>query len=232
MIKDKKNFFILIFFFVFVSIFYLKTNFNKEQQEKLINKNSQHIHSNTKNDSILINEINKIKIVACPTCYELAKNLNKEKYQIIRTNSTAESIEWIKKGKADLMIAGRTLQPQEPEMESITLLPGYSLLSQQGGSMYLKELENQTVYTDLDPKVIKNLFQTNNIEKVNNVYNYLKQDSIVITSWENTDYTKAKIVHLIKETDNKRLLASRQPTLYCPKACDQTAQEISLELKE
>jgi len=172
----------------------------------------------------------KIKIAACPTCYELSKKLDLGKYQVIKTNSTAQSIAFLKSGQADMILAGRTLKPDEPRMDNLLISEGYSFLSNQERAVYIDDLRDEPVYTDLNIETIKNIFTIQKIEAVENVYNYLDK-GIVITSWENTDYIKAAIVHVFEES-GKRVELSRRPTVYCPNICGQEAQELTLLLKQ
>jgi len=51
-----------------------------------------------------------------------------------------------------------------------------------------------------------------NISQVENVYQYM-DEGIIITSWENTDYNRAEIIHLL-ENNGRRVKLSRQATAY------------------
>ncbi|MDD3284167.1 MAG: hypothetical protein PHZ07_01075 [Patescibacteria group bacterium] len=159
----------------------------------------------------------KIKIAACPTCYELLKNIDNNKYEIIRTNSTSESIELLENKLVDIILGGRTLKPEEPKLDSLVISDGYSFLGNQEITIYIDELKKYSIYTDLDIESIKNNISIQKIKKVDNIYDYLDK-GIVITSWENTDYTKAKIVHVLEDNGN-RLKLSRRPTVYCNGSC-------------
>lgn len=79
-------------------------------------------------------------------------------------------------------------------------------------------------------KIIKEKHEQRKIQTVDNVYKYLDK-GIVITSWENADYTKAEIFHLL-ERNGERVRLSRRPTLYCPNVCDKRAQELAVYLKQ
>ncbi len=68
-----------------------------------------------------------------------------------------------------------------------------------------------------------------NIQEVKNVYEHLN-DGIVITSWENTDYAKANIVHVMKD-NGERIKLSRRPTIYCPDFCGEEARAVAMLLK-
>lgn len=171
----------------------------------------------------------KIKIAACPTCFELAQKVNTEKYEIIRTASTAESLALLESKKVDMIMAGRTLKPSEPRMDHLLVKDGYSFLSDQEVFIYITELKNYDVYTDLNIETLQNIFPVQNIKQVDNIYDYLDQ-SIVITFWENTDYSRSQIVHLLKDNGD-RVELSRRPTIYCPNICSEEAQELALLLK-
>lgn len=168
----------------------------------------------------------KIKIAACPTCFEMAENINIDKYEIIKTASTAESIALLRDQKVDMILAGRTLKPDEPRMDGFLIKEGYSFLSDKEIVVYADQLKNQAIYTNLDVENIKSALLLEKIEWVDNIYDYLDK-GIVITSWENTDYARAEIVHVMEES-GERFKLSRQPTIYCPHICDQKAREIAL----
>ncbi|MEX0918472.1 MAG: hypothetical protein WDZ85_00670 [Candidatus Paceibacterota bacterium] len=171
----------------------------------------------------------KIKIATCPTYYELSKSLNLEKYQVIKTSSTAQSLVLLESGQADMILAGRTLKPTEPQMDSLLIKEGYSFLSNQEATIFVDQLNGYNIYTDLDEEELKQKFPIKNIQAVASVDEYLDK-GIIITSWENTDYNKASIVHLL-EKNGERVKLSRQPTIYCPNACDEQARELALYLK-
>lgn len=170
-----------------------------------------------------------IKVAACPTCFDLAKNIQAEKYEIIKTGSTAESLVLLQNNTVDLVLAGRTLKPHEPQMDSLLIKQGYSFLSSSNATIFIDQLKNYKIYTDLDEEELKQNFNIEKIQTVDNVYEYL-DEGIIITSWENTDYTKAAIVHVL-ENNNRRVRLSRRPTVYCPNVCEEQAQELVLYLK-
>ncbi len=171
----------------------------------------------------------KIRIAACPTCFEIAKNVNTDKYKIIKTSSTAESLALLQDKKVDMILAGRTLKPNEPQMDELLIKQGYSFLSDKEDVVYTDQLKDRIIYTDLDIENIKNVLSLQVIEQVDNVYDYLNK-GIIITSWENTDYAQAKIVHVL-ERSGERFKLSRQPTIYCPHVCGQEARELALSIK-
>lgn len=207
---SKKNASLLILFVIFVAGTIIFMNKDNDSQTTMTEQEEQ----------------KKIKVAACPTCFGFTKNIDTEKYEIIKTASTAESLAMLQNQKVDMILAGRTLKPNEPQMDRLLIKEGYSFLSDKEYSIYIDQLKNQTIYTDLDIEVIKNIMPLQKIEQVNNIYDYLDK-GIVVTSWENTDYTKAKIVHIL-ENNGERFELSRQPTVYCPNYCGKEAQELAL----
>jgi hypothetical protein len=171
----------------------------------------------------------KIKVATCPTYSDKIKGVIPGKFKIIETGSTAESITLLESKQVEMALAGRTLKPSEPRMGHIVAGKGYSFLSANGGVVYKDELSNRDIYTDLEPEALKDIFPVQGIEQVDNVYGYLDK-GIVITSWENTDYTKAEIVHLL-ERNGERVELSRRPTIYCPGSCGGQAEELASLLK-
>ena len=159
-------------------------------------------------------EKKRIKIAACPTCIDSVGTIEDERYEIVPTASTAESLQLLRYEEVDMILAGRTLKPGEAKMEAIVLEQGYSFLSKEGGFLYRDELHDQTFYTDLKKEEIEKKIALETIQEVEDVYEYIDQ-GIIITSWENTDYGRAKIVH-IKERmgngwqylDNQRYIVS------------------------
>ncbi len=172
----------------------------------------------------------KIKIAACPTCYKLSEKLGLEKYQVIKTNSTAQSVALLESGQVDMILAGRTLKSNEPKLDYLLIEEGYSFLSNQEATIFIDQLNNYNIYTDLNVAGLKEKLSIEKIQIVDNVYEYLDR-GIIITSWENTDYNKAEFVHLL-ERNGERVKLSRRPTIYCPNICGEQAQELALYLKQ
>lgn len=171
----------------------------------------------------------KIKIAACPTCYEMTNNLDKSKYQVIATASTAESVDMLRNRQVDMILSGRTLKPHEPGADFLIIKEGFSFLSDKTERINSNDLQKYNIYTDLDDELLKDELSLENIQKVDDVYKYLSE-GIIITSWENTDYTKADIVHVMN-SDGERIKLSRRPTLYCPDSCGEEARNLSMLLK-
>lgn len=162
----------------------------------------------------------KVKVAACPTCFPLleSKISNSPEYDLIFTGSTGESIRLLVNGQADMILAGRKLKPGEPDLDRHILEDGYSFLSSSQMLIYKEDLPDHRIFTDLDPEKIRSAFSLPEVTEVNDVYEYLDQ-GVVITSWDDTDYSKAKIIHLYKK-NGERVKLSRRPTLYCPGSCD------------
>lgn len=157
-------------------------------------------------------------IAVCPTYHELAKKLDSKKYLVIETNSTADSIALLKAGEVDSIFTGRTLKPDEPQLEAHVIKEGFSFLSKNEMTIRKEELANFVIYTDLDENQLNSVFDINNIVQIDDVYKSLDK-GIIITTWENTDYSKANLAHVL-EDNGQRLNLSRRPTLYCLSTCD------------
>lgn len=192
-------------------------NFNRQNKDQNVMKES------------LVQE--KIKIAVCPTYYELSDKLDINKYQIIKTNSTAQSVNLLNNNEVDIILSGRTLKPDEPQLNHLLIGDGYSFLSNQELTIYIDQLNQYNIYTDLsNTEELKEKLFTKKIETVKNVYEYLDK-GIVITSWENTDYDKIKIVHLLEE-NGERVKLSRRATVYYKDAYVEQAQDIVSFLKQ
>lgn len=212
--KARKNLFIFFSLFLLISIIYFA------QSNFILSKNeNEEIEKNT-------------KIAVCPTYYHLEEKINKEKIELIKTNSTAESINLLKEKKVEAILTGRLLKPNEPFFDFLVIgKEGYSFLNQSEKIIFEEDLKKYSIYTDLNLEEIKSNFSTDQVFAVENVYDFLDQ-GIVITSWENTNYSKAKIVHLL-EKNGKRNILSRRLNLYCSTSCQiPKMQELALFLKQ
>ncbi len=198
MLKKYKN---LIFLFllsvsIFISYFLI---FNKNNEETVVDI---------------------ITIAACPTFYYRLDNLkNNENYSIILTDSTAISLEMLGKRQVDYAVGGREIMPYEPNFNYEAIGEGFSFISNESLVIYDNDLLSYTLYTDLDLDLLRSNFGDLNYEIVDDVYDYLKDNNIIITSWENSDFNRARIVHLLKD-DNLRNIKSRLPTVFCQKTCN------------
>ncbi len=165
-------------------------------------------------------EFTPIFIATCDTCYHEFKDKISAPFELIRTQSTGESLDLLKAGTVELAIAGRTPKETEFAGDGIVLRKGYSFLGSKEEVVLFSELSDYNLYSDLPPSDIKNL-SLKNVTPVEDIYPYLDQ-GIAITSWENTDYKKAEIVHIFK-AGMSRLPLSRQPTLHCKQTCAEGA---------
>lgn len=177
---------------------------------------------------VLLNDNNKknlsfqsLSVATCPTFLESLENFWKDKGAVASTNNTAESLQLLSKNEVDFVISGRPLKPGEGEFEHFFInRSGYSFVGTFEANLYLSDLKNLPIYTDLDIDQIKKDLDLNNLIFIDNIYNR-PQPSLAITSWENTDYSRAQIVHILN-LDGSRHPLSRTPILYCNKC----AQEV------
>lgn len=204
-------YFIIFFFLIFIGYFVQAEIFSLNKKENA----DQRI----------------IKIAVCPTYHQLVEKTNEQKFEFVQTSSTAESLDLLEKGEVEMILTGRLLKPDEPQHDLLVVgQEGYSFLGQQEKIIFEEDLKNYDIFTDLEPEEIKNKFSVEQVFAVDDVYNFLDQ-GIVITSWENTDYTRAGMIHLL-EKDGRRNILSRRLNLYCPASCQTiTTQELALFLK-
>ena len=174
--------------------------------------------NSTKADEPKTKYSKKIVVAACPTFYEILDKLGRNFYEVIKTQSTLESLALLSENKVDIVMAGRILKPDEPDFEKVILGKGYSFISESEQTIFTDDLKEIQVFTDIDKNEINKLFSINNMEKVDNVYDYINK-GVVITTWENTDLNRAEIVH-VYNTDGNRNIYSRIPILYYKKTFD------------
>ncbi|MFW5884988.1 MAG: hypothetical protein ACOCUF_02055 [Patescibacteria group bacterium] len=220
-----------ILFILFIAIFFVFFKEDNNHQTE-VKKSTDTKGANLEKRSVANSpDAEKIKVAACPTCFEMVKNVKADKYEIIKTRTTAESIALLENGQADVIMAGRTLKPGEPKLAHLSIGEGYSFLSSQTKTILAGQLNDYDIYTDLETEGLEKKLSVEKIQKVDNIYEYLDK-GIIITSWENTDYTKASIVHVL-EKDNKRMALSRRPAIYCPGSCESPiVQELAKDLKK
>lgn len=167
----------------------------------------------------------EVHIATCPTFQDV---LYQTDFLVRETQSTSESLHLLKSNYVDYVLAGRTPKPWEFQWNYKILWSGYSFLHKQSISISDEDLQTNTFYTNLDDlENIKKIFWIQNLEKVENIYDYIEND-IIITSWENTDYSKADIVHVL-HPNWERYIESRIPILYCREKCD---EEIIKTIKD
>lgn len=160
-----------------------------------------------------------IRIAVCPTYSNLEELLTSNSYVVYKTNSTADSLKLLNDGKVDFVIAGRPPNSHEAfNTEIIYKNNSFSFMSNKYSVVYSGDLDKYDVYTDLPISELRNTFNIESAVQVDNVYVYLNE-GIIITSWENTDYSKGEIVHVLLKND-KRDPNSRVPTIYSPLGTD------------
>jgi hypothetical protein len=175
---------------------------------------------NTNENQPAIAEIPKKKIAVCPTFFNLLRNNSElSSLEIIKTKSTAESLSVLDNNLVDYSLAGRILKPEEKKFPYKIIGAGFSFMSENEITLKEEDLKKEKFYTDLDVENLKNIFKINQLEKVESVYEYSKR-GIIITSWENTNYEKAQIVHILNE-DGTRNILSRIPIIYCKNFCEE-----------
>lgn len=165
--------------------------------------------------------LGKKRIAACPTFHRHLKILDQEKFDFYLTGSTAESLDLLENHKVDIVLAGRTLMPYEKE--SANKMAGdndkyYSFLSKDTRTIYSERFDLYDFYTDLPEDEIRRDLNIERVRRVGEVYEYLDK-GIIITSWNNTNFNKANIVHVLNQ-DGSRLELSRIPIIYYRNECD------------
>lgn len=169
----------------------------------------------------------KIKVVVCPTYYYLEEILIENNYEVIKTKSSAESFALLKTNSADLILTGRTAKQIEkvPNLDFIVIgEEGYSFLGRESNTINHSQMANLNFVTDLDAEKIKNEFPIKNLRKVADVYDFSDQE-IIITNWENTDFEKADIVHVLKNNGERDPL-SRRLNIYYLNENENPAKEL------
>ncbi len=157
------------------------------------------------------------RIAACPTFHYKLEELEKNGFEVVRTDSTADNIRKLSEKTIDAFISGRALRPGEPDFRSEVVGEGFSFIFSERIDVTVEQLNYVDVvfYTDQDPgKVIETFgfVEEENIEVTDSVYEKL-DEGIVITSVENTDYSSSGMVNVYNE-DGKRVRQSRTPVLY------------------
>jgi hypothetical protein len=152
------------------------------------------------------------RIAVCPTMYKRFNGL--DGIDLVLTNSTSSSVQELKNNRVEYVLSGRVPKPEENITDFIILKEGMSFISMEEGVYFLRDVLYMDIYTDKD--IDESIFK--NIHKVDNVYSYLDK-GLVITSWENTDYSRANVVHIMNEYGS-RWEDSRTPVIYCMEKCD------------
>ena len=171
----------------------------------------------------------KFTVAACPTFYYILEKIE-EDFNTVKTNSTGESIRYLEEGEVDFAIGGRALFPEEPGFFFEVIGEGYSFISQEEIIIFEEEMGDFNFFTDLKKSEVLTNFPflpKEKIEEVTNVYDYLEQ-GVVVTSLENTDYSKGGPVYLIDESGSK-VRSSRTPTVYYS---DPEKRELIVKIKK
>lgn len=207
--KSKKTllFFMIVFFVILILLFLISMS---EEEKNKEDKNREEKLTDT-----------KIGVAVCPTYSELLLSKQDNWYNIIRTRNTAESLSLLDKNYVDYVLSGRPPKADESEYEYFYInKSGYSFLGDKSESFYVSDLKDEKIYSDLnesDIEFLKNDLNLNDIIIVEDIYDR-PDNTLAITTWENTDYSRNNIVHVYTE-NNKRYGFSRTPIIYC-KDCD------------
>ena len=171
------------------------------------------------------------KIAICPTMYRvMSGDIVYDEYVFVNVSSTSEGVSLLNNGGVDFVISGRIPVEEENIGEYTPLYEGldrFSFLSNITDFVYTKDLSNYNIYTDLEEGILEGAFDLEDVEYVENVYDYSFR-GLLVTSWGNTDYNKAPIVHIM-DNETERNILSRLPTLFCKTEC---LDEEVLKLKE
>lgn len=174
----------------------------------------------------------QIRVAICPNYHYLEDFLTENNYQVIKTNSSSESFNLLKNHSTDLILTGRTAKPSEviPNLDFIVIgEEGYSFLSRELVVIQHSQMADLYFVTDLDEERLKNIFPIKNIKKAEDIYNFT-DDEILITSWENTDFNKAEIIHVLKDNGQRDPL-SRRLSIYYLKTNESLALNLSNLIK-
>jgi len=160
----------------------------------------------------------KVKIAVCPTFLSLASTLDQDEFEIIKTQSTSESLDLLNNKTVDYVLAGRPPKPHEKnyQTEFISKI-GYSFVSKTEKAVTKDDLDKEKICSDLDEGKIDEGLHLKEVVQVNNILE-CPQESIVITSWDNTNYGEFWPVHVMNN-DGLRHILSRTPIVYCKEAC-------------
>ncbi len=167
--------------------------------------------------SILIDnkDEKEITVASCPTFYYMLDKIDDIDWvNTIKSGSTAESLEYYKKGEADVVISGRPLSEDEPKLLAEKIGRGYDFIFMESFPMWEEEMELITFYTNLDKQQIIDDFQ------------YITEDNILKLEGDVEDYITESVVitilddHMIGGTanifksDQSRVRMTRLPRIY------------------
>ncbi len=160
------------------------------------------------------NKEEKLFVAVCPTYHYISERAKDNKnIVIIKTDSTTESLKLIKEGKVDVVISGRALRKEEPQLLSQIIGEGYDFISKDEIIIFEEEMEFIPFYTNLQTDQIIESFQyisEENLTRVENIDDYLEK-GVVITSLDG--FLIGESVHILKK-DNSRVFLSRLLRIY------------------
>jgi hypothetical protein len=191
----KKIILAISLFFIFCATLLLMGSFSKEDEILGLEEAEKEI----------------LSVAVCPSFYNLLSGNGS--IDIIKTDSTSESLELIEKGEVDAVISGRALKKEEPQLSYQIIGDGYDFLYKDEVIILEKEMEFIPFFTNIDVDKIISDFQyisKENILKVDNVFDYL-EEGVVITLLE--DKLIGEVAHILKE-DGTRVYLSRRPRIY------------------
>ncbi len=179
-------------------------------------ENNQIEETENKQEDDFINKIKKSQkedfiVAACPTFHHLLDNFEID--NVIKTESTAQSLMLIQQKEVDFLISGRALRQQEPKLDYLIIGRGYDFLFEQELIIPEQDMKYITFYTDLDKQEIINDFQyisEDNLNEVKDINLYLDK-GIIITNLPGK--LIGEPVHIIT-SNNSRVPFSRLPRLY------------------
>ncbi len=154
-----------------------------------------------------------IVIAGCPTFYYMLEKLEKKEFEVVRTSSTKENLELMKKGEVHFAISGRGVLENETFYPSLLIGPGYVLLFEEEVIVQKEKMKEISFFTDLFKDDVLRDFSfilESNLHEVSDIESYLNK-GIVITNQENEN--KGQLVHLVDE-NGERVRISRIPRLY------------------
>ncbi len=228
--NGKKNIFIVVVIIAFIFLFFITNQIIANQKDEANDESVTYIEDDAVSDvtGVCPFFIDKIRVAACPTFYEDIVKLDTEKFDLIFTDSTSDSLYLLSNNKTDVVLSGRILMPGEGNFKKEVLTDSnshYSFLSNFSRKIYVSDFDLYDFYTDLDINKVKDDLGIKKVSKVLDVYEHLGS-GVIITSWNNTDLERSEIVHVLND-DNSRLKISRIPTAYYKDDCDkQTILEI------
>ncbi len=160
-------------------------------------------------------------VSTCSTFYSLLREESLKNITLIDLDSSQNALATAENTRINTALIGRKPKPKETVLNCIKLegYEGYSFISSEEQTIYLTELQEQEIYTSLNPEKLSSKFNLNKVSRVENVYDYI-DIGIGVISWESMNYAEANMVHVLNP-DDSRFLPSRAPYLCCKNICDE-----------